>query len=319
MKISVVVPAYNVARYVGACLESLRTQTFAEWECIVVDDGSTDGTAARVLEHADARVRLIAQANRGVSSARNAGLDLARGDYVLFLDGDDLLHPDALRRLAAWLDAHPRAVAAYGTTWSVFEDGSPYPQKALARRERGFRTGDVLERMLGGENLLPVGTTLARTAEARATGGFRPDLRLSEDWEFWCRLAARGELGFVGAVPEVAYLRVRAGSSSQLLSADWQNHLPALQAVLSNRALAARFGAAKWRRLTRRMEAFHRWEAGRVNFTARRFAEARRLMLRSLAAHATGKRLALFALAQASQILGTALVPRLRFIDQDAR
>ena len=317
-KVSVVVPAYNVARYVGECLASVRAQTLADWECIVVDDGSTDGTAQCVRAERDTRVRLIDQPNQGVSSARNAGLRAASGEYVLFLDADDRLHPSALARLAAALDEHRGAVAAYGTMWSIFEDGSAYPQKSLRRRARHFASGDLLERMIR-ENFLLVGTTLVRAATARTLGGFRPELRLGEDWEFWCRLAACGELRFIGAEPEVAYLRMRTSSSSRRLAPQFENHLPTIRAVTSNAALAARFRPAKWRRLCRAVLAFHLWESGRVNFTARRFAEARRLMLRSFALQVTPKRLALFALAQASQLLGVALAPRLRFLDQDAR
>jgi hypothetical protein len=88
--------------------------------------------------------------------------------------------------------------------------------------------------------------------------------------------------------------------------------------VLSNCVLASRFGQAEWRRLTRQVLASHLWEAGRVNFTARRYAEARRLMLQSFARDVTARRLALFAIAQASQLLGVSLLPRLRFLDEYA-
>ncbi len=317
-RVSVVVPAFNVARYVDACLGSLQAQDFTAWECIVVDDGSTDDTAERVQAQADARIRLLSQENRGVSAARNAGLAAARGELLLFLDADDLLHPHALRRLSAALDADARFSAAYGTSWLVFEDGRPYPQKPLRRRQHAFPSGDVLARLLR-ENFLLVGATMVRTEQARALGGLDERLRLSEDWEFWCRLAACGDFCFVGAEPEVSRVRVHARSCSVRLSVDWENHLPTLLAVFSNQALAGRFDDAQWRRLMREVTAAHLWEAGRVNFTARRFTEARRLMLRSLASAATARRLALFVLAQASQLLGTALVPRLRFLDrQDA-
>jgi glycosyltransferase involved in cell wall biosynthesis len=317
-KVSVVIPTFNVARYVGQCLASVRAQTLSEWECIVVDDGSTDGTPQRVRENADPRIRLIAQPNTGVSAARNAGLGRASGPYLLFLDGDDLLHPEALRRLSTHLDHHPEAVAAYGTLWKIFEDGRSYPQRALHTHKRYYPSGDVLERMIR-QNFLQVGTTIMRSQIARELGGFRTDLRLGEDWEFWCRLAARGDFRFIGTNPEISYLRMRTASTSRRLSPALENHLPTIQAVISNPALASRFTQARWRRLTRQVVAFHLWEAGRVNFTARRFAEARRLMLRSFAKDVTAKRLVLFALAQASQFLGVALVPRLRFLDEDAR
>jgi glycosyltransferase involved in cell wall biosynthesis len=315
--VSVVVPAFNVEPYIRDCLGSVRVQTMREWECIVVDDGSTDGTAERVAKCGDPRIRLIRQANKGVSAARNAGLAEARGRYVLFLDGDDLLHREALARLSAGLDADPQAVAAYGGVWALFEDGSSYPQKPLQRRR--FVSGDLLEALMRWEIFLSVGCTLTRADTARAVGGFDESLRLSEDWEFWCRLAARGPFRFVGAVPEASYVRLRTWSASRQLSPSWENHLPTIRAVISNPHLAARFGEARWRRLTREMLASQLWEAGRMNFISRRYAEARRLMLRSFAEAVTPKRIALFLIAQASQLLGVSLVPRLRFLDEDAR
>jgi len=316
-RVSVVVPAFNVARHIVDCLASIRAQTFPSWECIVVDDGSTDATAELVRQVADARIRLIAQANQGVSAARNTGLAAASGEYVLFLDGDDLLHPQALSRLSQRLDSDRAAVAAFGSVWAIFEDGSSYPQKALRRRH--FRSGDVLEALMRWEIFLPVGSTLVPTVWARTIGGFNPGLRLSEDWEFWCRLAACGRMEFIGAEPEVSHVRLRARSASRLLSPTWEKHLPTLHAVLSNPTLAARFKQDRWRRLTQAVTASQLWEAGRMNFIARRYGEARRLMLRSFAQDITAKRLALFAIAQASQLVGTSLVPRLRFLDEDVR
>lgn len=90
-KISVIVPVYNVKKYLRRCLESIRAQTFTEFECICVDDGSPDGSPAICDEYAkmDSRVRVIHQENAGVSAARNAGLDVACGEYVCFVDSDD--------------------------------------------------------------------------------------------------------------------------------------------------------------------------------------------------------------------------------------
>jgi glycosyltransferase involved in cell wall biosynthesis len=315
-KVSVLVPTFNVARYVGECLASVRAQKMSDWECIVVDDGSTDGTPERIRENADPRIKLIIQSNKGVSAARNLGLANATGQYLLFLDGDDRLHPEALSRLSARLDSQPQAVAAYGTVWTIFEDGSPYPQKPLHRRQ--FPSGNLLKRMMRGETFLLMGCALVRGTDARELGGFKTDLRLSEDWEFWCRMAARGPFVFVGTAPEVSYVRVRALSASRLLSPSWENHVPTIEAVLTNPVLASKFEHTEWRRLTREVLAFHLWEAGRVNFTARRYGEARRLMLRSFTKAITAKRLVLFAIAQASQLLGVSLVPRLRFLDEDA-
>ena len=105
MKFSVVIPAYNVEAYLDECLGSVAAQSFGDWEAIVVDDGSTDSSAALAEAWGlkDNRFRILKQTNQGLSSARNAGMHLAQGEYLLFLDGDDWLEPDALQALSSEL------------------------------------------------------------------------------------------------------------------------------------------------------------------------------------------------------------------------
>ena len=102
MKFSVVIPTYNVEAYLDECLGSVAAQSFGDWEAIVVDDGSMDGSAAlaEAWTRKDNRFRILKQTNQGLSSARNAGMDQARGEYLLFLDADDWLEPHALQILA---------------------------------------------------------------------------------------------------------------------------------------------------------------------------------------------------------------------------
>lgn len=99
--ISVVVPIYNAERYLRRCLDSVLAQSYTDWECICVDDGSPDGSGAILDEYAarDGRFRVIHQANAGVSAARNAGLEMARGEWITFVDADDWLASDYLQRL----------------------------------------------------------------------------------------------------------------------------------------------------------------------------------------------------------------------------
>lgn len=106
MKFSVIVPVYNVAPYLRESLNSLVAQTFSGWEAICVDDGSTDGSAAILDEYAaqDSRIKVLRQENSGVSAARNRGLEVAKGDYLWFVDGDDVVAPDALQTIAGAID-----------------------------------------------------------------------------------------------------------------------------------------------------------------------------------------------------------------------
>ena len=99
VKVSVIMPAYNSEVYIRESIDSVLAQSFTDFELIVVDDGSTDTTAAIVKSYADSRIRLIRQANQGVSVARNTGLEAAQGQFITFLDSDDLYYPDFLKTL----------------------------------------------------------------------------------------------------------------------------------------------------------------------------------------------------------------------------
>lgn len=314
--VSVVVPAFNVADYMPQLLRSLLAQTLTQFEVVVVDDGSTDRTCEMVESFADDRIGLIMQPNRGVSAARNTGLAAARGEFVLFLDGDDLLHPQALERLSDALQRDSRTVAAYGTFVKIRERGDPQPGQKPLRRQR-YPSGDILAAVIEHGIFANGGHVLLRREVAMAIGGFNPTLTLSEDWEFFCRAAAQGDFMFIGQVPEVLYLRLRSGSLSRDAARSWEKSLPAMQAVLDNPDLARRFSARSWASLRRRVLASHLWEFGRVNFCERRYAIARTYMLRSLYTAFTVKRAIMLALSFPSQAFDLSLVGRLRFVDHD--
>lgn len=111
VKFSIIVPVYNVAPYLRACLDSILAQTYTNWEAICVDDGSTDGSAVILDEYADkdSRIRVIHQANAGVSCARNVGLVYASGEWLWFVDGDDTINPEALKILNGATEDYPSA------------------------------------------------------------------------------------------------------------------------------------------------------------------------------------------------------------------
>lgn len=106
MRFSIIIPVYNVERYLRECLDSVSDQTFSDWEAICVNDGSTDGSATILEDYAskDGRFKIVAQPNRGLSAARNTGMDAAKGEYILFLDSDDWLKSNALETLAQSLN-----------------------------------------------------------------------------------------------------------------------------------------------------------------------------------------------------------------------
>lgn len=128
MLISVIVPCYNLASWIRDCLNSVLGQSFSDWECVVVDDESTDDSPSILDGYAnqDSRIRVIHQKNSGEGGARNAGMSIARGEWVFFLDGDDVMAPGALETLAKIISDYPSEnLIRFG--YANFEDGSAYP------------------------------------------------------------------------------------------------------------------------------------------------------------------------------------------------
>lgn len=115
-KISVIIPVYNGEAFVGQCIQSLAAQTYQDWEALVIDDGSTDRSLALCgeLARADGRIRVFHQENKGVSAARNHGLDLAQGEYIFFLDSDDAIHPLLLEEMMRQVEEHQVEMAFCG-------------------------------------------------------------------------------------------------------------------------------------------------------------------------------------------------------------
>ena len=185
-RVSVVIPVYNREAYVGAAIESILTQTFADFELLVIDDGSTDGSREVVRRLSDPRVRLLCQEhNQGLPRTRNAGIDAARGVYLAFLDSDDVAYPTRLASQVAFLDAHPDHVAV--GAWVDWMDGRGRPLGRIKRRP--LAPSDVAALRLfrqGIENT----ASMARTAVLRV---YRHDesFAVSEDFEMWARIAGQ--------------------------------------------------------------------------------------------------------------------------------
>lgn len=222
--VSVIIPAYNVEQYIQAALRSVQSQTWGNWEALVVYDGSTDGTAEKMKELAacDTRIRLIQQANAGVSAARNAGLAVAQGSYIAFLDGDDEWKPDLLSTLIAAKELAKTGFAYCGYT-HVYDRGF----------KRGFRhpypEGDILLPVVAAKTHIQIGCTLTDKEiidkhDIRFTDG----CLIGQDHEFVIKILA---LTRAAAVPhELLNYRIRGGSAIHA-KWQWQKHIHAILAV----------------------------------------------------------------------------------------
>lgn len=192
--VSVVIPCYNASRWIRATLESAVRQTYAPLEVILVDDGSTDDSAA-IAESFGPPVRVIRQANQGESVARNVAIEAARGDYLQFLDADDLLAPEALQRQVESISQHTDSVALMGIAW--FRESPQSPTRSYIPDDTGFFPKTI------STNLAPVHCWLAPRKLVQEAGGFAGHLKYFEDWDLWNRVALLGPslvaTPFVGA------------------------------------------------------------------------------------------------------------------------
>jgi glycosyltransferase involved in cell wall biosynthesis len=220
-RVSVVIPTYNRAHTLRDAVASVLAQRFRSLELLVVDDGSTDGTGALVRAVRDPRVRYIAREHAGVSSARNAGVQHARGELLAFLDSDDVWRPDKLTHEVAFLDRHREADAVFSDLEKL--DGerayaSFMRQTAVFSRylrDRRYPDGLMLSPremrliLLEEVPIKPSALTLRRAAFER-TGGFDEGWSSSEDWEFLLRFARAHRIGYLDR--PLAVLRVGADS-----------------------------------------------------------------------------------------------------------
>ena len=211
MSISVVIPLYNKAPYICRALTSVLRQTIQDFECIVVDDGSTDGGGDLVRKMGDGRIRLVRQANGGVSQARNKGISVARHPLIAFLDADDEWQPGFLEASLEMHREHPNIVASF-TNYQQEPEGNPafHGTKLGARVLIDYFAFCLCHHGCG----MCSSAVMARRDTLLGIGGFPAGRALGEDLDTWARLAWSGPVAFI---PEVlsTYHRDASASSKQ--------------------------------------------------------------------------------------------------------
>lgn len=198
--VSVMMPAYNAARYIGPAIESVLAQTYAHWELIVIDDGSSDGTAEAASAFTDPRIRLYRQPNGGEAAARNHALARSRGEFIAFLDSDDLWQPDHLACAVDYLRAHPERDAVY--TDGIYIDPHGNPIEPLSKRRRGPFEGSLFEPLVRASDVFgpPICVVLRRQKVIEGRHQFDPRIVIGPDWDFLTRFAENTTFGYLAAV-----------------------------------------------------------------------------------------------------------------------
>ena len=213
-KVSVIVSTYNRGRFVCEAVESVLNQTFRDFEVIVVDDGSTDNTPDLLKKYASS-IHYIYQRNKGRSAARNSGIRLCRGEYIAFLDDDDIWLPGKLERQVAFLDLHPEAALAHTFTELMDEYGRPLEKetkKHLRSYHKAIRIGYTYEGM-SRLCVMYTSSVMLRKSCLGRVGLFDPGIEAFEDWDIYLRFALKYE---IGSIPEsLARIRIHRAHSTQ--------------------------------------------------------------------------------------------------------
>lgn len=227
--ISVVIPVYNSARFLAATIQSLEAQTYSSWELVIVDDGSKDESLAiaEEFQRRDPRVSVFPQPNAGVSATRNLGLAKSSDTcpYVLWLDNDDLLVPDALQTLLSLLEAHPEASGACGFVQDIDASGVPtsgHDRLEPLTQRRGIQGSRLVRRapdapLVFGDlcfhnHIISPGQVLVRKSALQIAGAYDVSRAYTEDHDLWWRLTM--QTGPIAVTPKVVLLYRHHGSNA---------------------------------------------------------------------------------------------------------
>lgn len=195
---SIIIPLYNKAPYISKTLESVMGQTFEDYELIIIDNGSNDGSSEIIAKFTDQRIQIVRLAeNIGVSNARNEGASLSKAPYITFLDADDWWEPTFLEEMAGLIKRHPDA-GIYGTGYNIVKNG--HKRQAPIGIETEFSEGQINYCQVYTKTLcMPLTSiTVAMPREVfDEMGGFKSQLKLGEDFDLWIRIALKHKVIFL--------------------------------------------------------------------------------------------------------------------------
>jgi len=194
MKVSVILPTYNRAHMITEAIDSVLSQTFEDFELIVVDNYSTDNTESVVKSYRDNRIRYFKHRNHGlVSVSRNYGIEKSSGEYIAFLDDDDLWLPEKLEKQLKILDSNKELGLVYSDYYFIESNGNLIGETCF-RSLKPFR-GNVFNELMVG-NFIPQLTVLVRREVLDMVGGFNLRYKIAQDYDLWLRIAEQYPLDF---------------------------------------------------------------------------------------------------------------------------
>jgi glycosyltransferase involved in cell wall biosynthesis len=267
-RVTVVIPHHNGGPFLADALRSVEEQRWRDWEIVIVDDGSADEHRRAIHGFASDRIRVLEQANQGPAAATQAGIDVARGEYIAFLDQDDLWHPHKLERDVRLLDMHPTVDITFCGYQMIDECGRALAPPHVPRAER-FDASDLLEDFCIG----PTATVTVRSAAARQAGPIDTSLRRFYDFEYFVRIASRRPASVAASRESLAWYRRHPGQLSANVSQmrlEWQDAFGAMVSRYDIDDRAVRIAQSNMHRYF----AFLEYEQGRFGAASRRMVEA---------------------------------------------
>ncbi len=218
---SVIIPVYNCERYIAEAVESVLAQSYRDYEIIVVDDGSTDGTR-RALEPYMGAIRYIYQENRGEPAARNNGIRNSDCEFIAFLDADDLWLPEKLELQMDYLHRHSDCGLVY-TDMKIFDERGIIEESVKVCKNLDLPSGWIFERLFG-ETLFQTSSVVFRKACVDRVGPFDESLLIGCDYDMWLRIARHFKMGYIDR-PLVMY-RQHPGMSTRAIGKALDNGMP---------------------------------------------------------------------------------------------
>jgi glycosyltransferase involved in cell wall biosynthesis len=225
--LTIIIPTYNRLPFLKSAINSVFCQTYRRFQLIIADDGSTDGTGDNVqsLNNSDENLRYLRLPHCGMpGKVRNAGARLATGDFLAFLDSDDLWKPEKLARQIAFFEEHPDMMICH--TREIWQRGEKIVSQAGQKHRRsGYIFADALKKCIIGPS-----TVMMRRELFEELGGFREDLEIAEDYELWLRITAKYPVGYI----DEPLVIKRGGHADQLSEKYGQIEVFRIKALLVN-------------------------------------------------------------------------------------
>ncbi len=227
-KVSVIIPTYNRASMVCEAIDSVLAQTYPDFEVVVVDDGSTDGTGEVLRARYGDRIRYFYQENQGRAVARNRGIRASTGEYLIFLDSDDWLLPEALEIQVGFMGRHPEVDVAYGDGY--YCDAEGHPLQRIGEERPSVPEGGLLPMMVLHNVVVATHSAMVRRRALDLLGDpwFDEQLRGTEDADFWLRLAAAGAC-FASHDGLVCMYRLHGGNATSPTHPQWARRWRSMQ------------------------------------------------------------------------------------------